>query len=38
MKNNNKERFLDCVGKVDDINIILKYKLGDVYNKKIFFT
>lgn len=38
MKNNNKKRFLDFIEKIDDINIVLKYKPGNIYNRKIFFT
>lgn len=38
MKNNNKKRFLGCMEKVDSIDIVLKYKSRDVYNKEIFFT
>lgn len=38
MKNNNREGFLGYVGKVDSIDIVLKYKPGDVYIREIFFT
>ena len=38
MKNNSRKLFLSCVGKVDSINIVLKYKLRDIYNVEIFFT
>lgn len=38
MKNNNREGFLGYVRKVDSIDIVLKYKPGDVYIGEIFFT
>lgn len=37
MKNNDKKRFLDYVRKLNDTDIVLKYKLKSIYNKKIFF-
>lgn len=36
MKNNTLEEFLNCMKKVDNIDIVLKNKLEGIYNKKIF--
>ena len=38
MKNDSREGFLGCVGKVDGTDIVLKYKPGGVYDGEIFFT
>ncbi len=37
IENDQHEKFLSYIGKVDNINIILKYKPRKVYNKEIFF-
>lgn len=37
MKNDTKEKFLDCIRKIEGTNIVLKYKLRSVYNGEIFF-
>ncbi len=37
MKNNSKEGFLGCVGNVDSIDIVLKYKPRCLYNRELFF-
>ena len=37
MQNDTQKGFLNCMGKVDGTDIILKNKLGSVYNGKIFF-
>lgn len=38
MENDTREGFLGCMGKVDGTDIVLKNKLGGVYNGDIFFT
>lgn len=37
MKNNDRERFLGAVGKLDGINIMLKLKPGGIFKKRNFF-
>lgn len=38
MNNNSRERFLGVVGKINGIDIILKYKPGGIYKGETFFT
>ena len=38
MKNDSREGFLGCVGKLDSTDIALKNKPGGAYNGEIFFT
>lgn len=38
MKNDTREGSLGCVRKVNDTDIVLKNKPGDIYNREIFFT
>lgn len=37
MNNDNWERFLKVVGKINSIDIVLKYKAKRIYEEKIFF-
>lgn len=37
MENNQQKRFLYYILKIDSKNIVLKYKLKKIYNKKIFY-
>lgn len=38
MENDQRKKFLKYIRKIDEINIIVKYKFKRIYNKKIFFT
>lgn len=38
MRNQDQKRFLDIVGKVDDIDIVLQYKPGRIFHRKHFYT
>ena len=38
MRNQDRKGFLEVIGKVDDTDIVLQYKLGGVFHEEHFYT